>query len=197
MLYPDVRFPNQGGPMEDTKMRPSEVFTTRLRETRKARGLSQTELAHQMTERGRPLSNAALLRIEGGERSLSLDEALALAAVLYVAPAHLLSPPAHEEYVWLTDNYGVDGEGMRAWLLHGDKFIATASDYHRGEHAKAFEQVMLVHARALADAQRGDDKAGMRGQLVALGQAALDYQNALEARGFNVRAEQEPPEEER
>jgi transcriptional regulator with XRE-family HTH domain len=179
--------------MPDKQKRPSEVFATRLREIRRARDLSQTELAHRMTESGRPLSKAALLRIERCERGLSLDEALALAAILHVAPAHLLSPPG-EEIVWLTDNVGVDGEGLRAWLLHGDDFIATASDYHRGEHARALERVVLAHAKALVDAQHGEDKAGMRSQLAALGQVALDYQQALEDRGFELASE---PEEER
>ncbi len=157
--------------MVDKKMSPSEVFAARLRETRRARGFSQTELAHTMTERGRPLSREALLRIENGERGLSLDEALALAAVLYVAPAHLLSPP-DDGIVWLTDTQGVDGEGIRAWLLHGDEFVATASEYQRGERAKAVGRAVLAHATALVDAQRGNDKAGVRVQLAALGTMA-------------------------
>lgn len=175
--------------MEKKEQRPSEVFVSRLRETRDARRLSQAELAQRMTERGRPMSKQALLALENGRRSVSLDEALALAAILYVAPAHMLSPP-DEEIVWLTDTQGVDGEGMRAWLLHGDEFVATASDYQRGELAKGFERVALAHAQALLDAQRGDDKAGVKTQLVALGQTALAYRDALEARGFELSSKQ-------
>lgn len=171
--------------MASKEMRPSRVFGDRLREIRRDRKFSQTELAHRMTERGRPMSKEALLRVERGGRGLSLDEALALAACLHVAPAHLLSPPG-EEIVWLTDKQGVDSEGMRAWLLHGDEFIATASEYQRGELAKALEGVVLAHARALVDAQKGDDKAGVRNQLYALGRAALRYQKALEDRGFEL-----------
>jgi transcriptional regulator with XRE-family HTH domain len=175
---------------KDEEARPSEVFAKRLREMRKARGLSQAELAQLMTERGTPMNKAALLRIEKGERGLSLDEALAFAAVLNAAPAHLLSPRG-EESVWLTDDMAVDGEGMRAWLLHGFEFIATASNYHRGEHAKALERVVVAHAQALVDAVRGDDKAGQREQLAALGQTALAYQRELEARGFDIGGEEE------
>jgi transcriptional regulator with XRE-family HTH domain len=165
--------------MADDQRRPSEVFATRLRDTRKARGLSQTELAQRMTERGRPMSKAALLRIENGERGLSLDEALAFAAVLFAVPAHLLSPP-DDAIVWLTDNMGVDGEGLRAWLLHGYEFIATASDYHRGERAKSLEEVVLAHAQALVDARRGKDKAGEVAALKQLAETSLIYRSQLE-----------------
>jgi transcriptional regulator with XRE-family HTH domain len=175
--------------MAEEEQRVSDVFLMRLREMRRARGWSQAELAAVMTEAGRPMGRAALLRIENGERGLSLDEALSFAAVLHVAPAHLLSPRG-DGIVWLTSKLGVDGEGMRAWLLHGDEFIATASDYHRGEHAKALERVVLAHAKALMDAQNGDDKAGMKTELVALGSAAANYRAALEKRGFELGEEE-------
>jgi transcriptional regulator with XRE-family HTH domain len=165
--------------MADDQRRPSEVFATRLRETRKARGFSQTELAQQMTEQGQPMSKAALLRIENGERGLSLDEALAFAAVLYAVPAHLLSPP-DDAIVRLTDKLGVDGEGLRAWLVHGYEFIATASDYHRGERAKSLEKIVLANAQALVDARRGKDKAGEVAALKQLAETSLVYRSQLE-----------------
>jgi transcriptional regulator with XRE-family HTH domain len=92
-----VRKLHQGGDVAaDKKRRPSEVFAVRLRETRKARNLSQTELARRMTNAGRPMSKEALLRIENGTRGLSLDEAIALIAVLFAVPPHLLTPPGDE-----------------------------------------------------------------------------------------------------
>jgi transcriptional regulator with XRE-family HTH domain len=181
--------------MADDQKRPSEVFATRLRDTRKARELSQTELAQRMTERGRPMSKAALLRIENGERGLSLDEALAFAAVLFVAPAHLLSP-RDEETVWLTDNMAVDGEGLRAWLLHGYEFIATTSDYHRAERAKALEKIVVAHAQALVDAIRGEDTAGEVAALKQLAETSLVYRSQLElieqGAGLRIVTEGEP-----
>jgi transcriptional regulator with XRE-family HTH domain len=165
--------------MADAQMRPSEVFAARLRDTRKAREFSQTELAQLMTERGRPMSKAALLRIEKGERGLSLDEALAFAAVLFAVPAHLLSPRSGE-MIELTDKLAVDGEGLRAWLLHGSEFTATASDYQRGERAKRLEEVVLAHAQALVDARRGEDKAGELEALKKLAETSLLYRKQLE-----------------
>jgi transcriptional regulator with XRE-family HTH domain len=141
------------------RRRPSEVFAARLRETRKARGMSQTDLAQRMTDWGRPMSREALLRIENGTRGVSLDEALALAAALFAVPPHLLTPPG-DEYVWLTDKLGVDGEGMRLWLRSGDAWIAHSGDLPDELVADRLQAAIAVHAQALVDAMRGDDKAG-------------------------------------
>jgi transcriptional regulator with XRE-family HTH domain len=176
--------------MSNQEKHPSEVFRSRLRETRNARGVSQGELARRMRDAGYPMDKSAVLRIEKGERGISLDEALAFAAILFASPAHLLSPPG-DEIVWLTSNRGFDGEGMRAWLLHGDEWIATASDYQRSGHAEMLERVVLAHAKALIDAQRGDDQAGMRAELAALGNAAASYRLALEKRGFELEDEED------
>ena len=163
----------------DEKMRPSAVFAARLREIRKARGLSQELLAHSMTEGGRPLNKAALLRIESGERGLALDEALALAALLHAAPAHLLSPPEEEALVWLTDQRGVDGDGMRDFLRFGEP-LALSPEGQRARLSSSLEQAVIVYARALVDAVQGNDRAGQKEALLALGRMALAHREALE-----------------
>jgi transcriptional regulator with XRE-family HTH domain len=168
-----VRKAHPGGSVADKKRRPSEVFAKRLRETRKARGMSQTELAQRMTDWGRPMSREALLRIENGSRGVSLDEALALAATLFAVPPHLLTPLG-DEYVWLTDKMGVDGEGMRAWLRYGDAFIADSGDLPDELVADRLQEAIAVHAQALVDATRGNDEAGKREALRAIGQAVLE-----------------------
>ena len=114
-----------------------------------------------MTDAGRPMSKAALLRIENGDRGLSLDEALAFAAVLFAVPAQMLTPP-DDETLWLTEKMGVDGEGLRAWLLHGAGFIASDSEYQRDERDKAIGQYTLAAAQAAIDPNRAGDKAGVR-----------------------------------
>jgi transcriptional regulator with XRE-family HTH domain len=99
-------------------MRPSEVFALRLRETREARQQSQVKLAQRMTDAGTPISNRAVRAIERGERGISLDEALAFAAVLNAVPAYLLTPP-DKVWVEVTDVVSVDGAGIRAFLRYG------------------------------------------------------------------------------
>jgi transcriptional regulator with XRE-family HTH domain len=162
--------------MAETRARPSEVFIARLREMRDVRGLSQAELARRMTAAGRPLGKLALMRIESGERGLSLDEALALAALLNVAPAHLLTPPDDGQMVWLTANLGVDGEEMRNFLRFGHPLSRTPERL-----SSELEELALATARALVDATHGNDQAGKQDALRALGLIVLAHRDAMEA----------------
>jgi transcriptional regulator with XRE-family HTH domain len=171
--------------MKDTELRPSQVFAVRLRELRNQRGYSQADLARLMQEAGRPVSKVAVLRIEKGERGLTLDEAIAFARVLGAVPAHMLSP-RDEGLVWITGNQAVDGEGMRAWLRTGEPLGGFQEELRSD-----LEQIVMAHAQALVDAMRGDDAAGKKAALVELGKTALDYQDALmdlERRGFTEAA---------
>jgi hypothetical protein len=123
--------------------------------------MSQAELGRRMREAGYPLDKAAVLRIEKGERGISLDEALAFASVLAAVPAQMLTPPG-DEFVYLTKNVGVDGEGIRAWLRFGDSFIAHSGDLPDELFQDRAMQAMAIHARALVDAERNEDKAGIQ-----------------------------------
>ncbi len=145
-------------------MQPSEVFRRRLRETRKARGLSQAELADQMTAAGQSMHREALLRVENGTRRLSLDEALAFAQVLAASPANLLSPPEGAATAPI-ETIGYDGAGLRQWLATGSGgqawpgHIETADDRALAE--SWFEAVLSALAAALLDAHRAGDKEGV------------------------------------
>jgi transcriptional regulator with XRE-family HTH domain len=165
--------------MADRTMRPSEVFAGRLRETRQARGLSQAELARRLTDAGRPMSKAALLRIESGERGLSLDEALALAHGLNAVAAHLLSPP-NGAFIALTDSFALDGSGLRDWLRYGLWSWEPAPDegHREGERAN-LEATLARLAVALTDAVNGNDKAGMKDVSWAIVETVRQHPEAL------------------
>jgi transcriptional regulator with XRE-family HTH domain len=152
--------------------RPSQVFAARLRETRKARGLSQADLAQRMTEVGRPMNKLAVLRIESGERGLSLDEAFAFADVLNAVPAQMLSPVG-DDLVKLTETHAVDGGGMRAWLRFGGSFIAQGGDIPDERLEDLELQALALHAQALIDANRGGDTAGVKEAFYAIRDVAL------------------------
>src|SRR5215212_2986864 len=131
---------------------PSEAFALRLRETRRARELSQTELARRMTAAGHPMTKAGLLRLENGDRRLTLDEAFALAQVLEAVPAHLLSPPEDREvYVFTTDTSGYDGEALRSWLRFGHPWEEAWIE-REGARNHRIEGEITRHSLALVDA---------------------------------------------
>lgn len=147
---------------DPTRLKPSEVFAVRLRETRIARRISQTELARLVTERGVPMSKAAVLRVENRERGLSLDEALALTMALNAVPAYLLSPP-EGTVVAVNDSFAMDGAGIREWLRYGLWNWEPAPDEgHEDGKRHAFQRNLAALALALVDAVRGNDKAGLR-----------------------------------
>jgi transcriptional regulator with XRE-family HTH domain len=163
---------------EERQMRPSDVFGARLRETRKSRGLSQEALAQAMTSAGRPINKVAITRIERGERGLSLDEAFALALILRVAPAHMFSPD-EGEVVWLTGNQGVDGSGLRNWLMFGDPLLLSPE----GRRARArigFVFGIEELAEALVDAKRGGDQAGVETAAKAIKDRIEAHQEAID-----------------
>jgi transcriptional regulator with XRE-family HTH domain len=168
-----------GEAMAQTKVRPSKVFIARLKELREARGYSRGAVARMMAAAGRPMSKLILLRIESGERGLPLDDALALADVLGVAPAHLLTPP-DGQMVCLTDKRSVDGAGMRNFLRFGHPMLAGTPEGKRARLSATLEEIVLAQAQAFVDATHGGDQAGKLDALQALGETALDYRKALE-----------------
>jgi transcriptional regulator with XRE-family HTH domain len=62
---------------------PESTFANKLRELREERGLSQSQLAAALADKhGITLDPTAITRLEGGSRSVRLDEAVAIADVL-------------------------------------------------------------------------------------------------------------------
>ena len=166
-----------------SKLVPSKVFGSRLRETRKARRISQTALAQRMTDVGRPLDKAAVLRIENGERRLSLDEAIAFASVLNAVPANMLTPP-DDEFLAVTDNVAIDGEALRSWLVTGSALPGwpqhmpgTPEDRLRLD--ALLEDRVAAYAQALVDADRAADLAGTKAAVIAIRGAVLEHRAAI------------------
>jgi transcriptional regulator with XRE-family HTH domain len=77
-----------------TALTPTQVVAARMKKLREKRGWTAAELARQMKAAGIPWERIVVTKLETGRRaSVSVDELLALAAVLNVAPVHLLVPP--------------------------------------------------------------------------------------------------------
>lgn len=64
-----------------------------VRRHRERQGLSTYDLSRLLSEAGRPMTPAAVGRIERAERRVDVGDLMALAVVLNIAPASLLLPP--------------------------------------------------------------------------------------------------------
>jgi transcriptional regulator with XRE-family HTH domain len=78
-------------------MRTSEIFSRRLKDARTRRGWKQSDLSIRVTELGHPLDRATVAKIERGERRVTLDDAVALAAALGFPLMSLLAPEGEED----------------------------------------------------------------------------------------------------
>lgn len=94
---------------------PSEVFRARLREVRRVKGLTQPELSEALASVGVELNEFVITRIESGKRRVSLDEAVALAAVLGPSLLHMLVP-LDDTRVHLTPEMPERAIDARAWI---------------------------------------------------------------------------------
>lgn len=79
--------------------------------------MSQRRLVARLDQLGLPLNQSVITRIERGTRKVSLDEAIALAAALDVAPVHLFLPIGDEGRVSVTPSAEVPARVARQWAL--------------------------------------------------------------------------------
>jgi transcriptional regulator with XRE-family HTH domain len=115
-----------------SRRKPSEIFALRLREFRSGQRVSQSELARRMTEAGYQMTKQAVLRIESGERKVTLDEAIAFSWVLEVAPISLLDP-GDDSYIWPVAGTGIETPNFNNWFVLNDPYLLT----RRGKRTKA------------------------------------------------------------
>lgn len=97
----------------------SEAIGARLNQLRRVHGWSAAQLAEAMTKVGVPWDRQVVSKLENGRRKvLTVDELLALAYVLDIAPVHLLVPTdagASERYA-VTPTVTVSPSAARAWI---------------------------------------------------------------------------------
>lgn len=94
---------------------PSKVFRDRVREARRVRGWTQRDLAAALDRVGVKIDASNVTRLERGNRSVTLDEVIAIAVVLGVSPLHLIVP-LDDNGAQLTPTLTVKTEEARAWL---------------------------------------------------------------------------------
>jgi transcriptional regulator with XRE-family HTH domain len=97
---------------------PTAVCSSRIREIRGARGLSASALANRLADLGRPeLNRSVIANIENGRRdAISLEELVAFALALDVAPLDLVTPAGESAAVTVLPDWEEDAIAFRSWF---------------------------------------------------------------------------------
>src|SRR5215211_3898739 len=93
-----------------------DTTVERIRELRKARGMTQQDLADRIALLGTPMHQTAIARIESGKRELTLAEAFQFAYALDVAPVHLFVPTDSDEPINIGPNVEASPYETRQWI---------------------------------------------------------------------------------
>jgi transcriptional regulator with XRE-family HTH domain len=119
---------------------PETVFAARLREAREAAGMSQAQLAAEVGERhGIQMDPVTVLRMEKGRRRITLNEAVAVAAVLNIRLYDLLLPLPAEILEMNPARVRERAARLTAVLEQLDADIATAETDAAQSRARAGE----------------------------------------------------------
>jgi transcriptional regulator with XRE-family HTH domain len=108
----------------DNKKTPSDLIAARVRQVRTERGMTTAQLADRCADLGAPLLTAqALYKLEGQRESASrrprpvtVDELLALALALDVAPANLVVPLDDDQPWAITETVTERAFEARQWF---------------------------------------------------------------------------------
>jgi transcriptional regulator with XRE-family HTH domain len=119
-----------------------------LQRFRKATGMSQDGLAHELARRGLPFRQQTILKVEGGARPLKFEEAAAIAEILGLASADLL-------FVYSEEQERADATAQLEEALAG-----IAASRRRFEEETTRYTVQQYEAeRRLRDANRAEEEA--------------------------------------
>jgi len=127
---------------------PHGVIAQRVRQLRDGRGWSAERLAQEMTSAGVPWTRIVVTKLETRRRpSISVEELLALAYALGVAPVDLLVPgDADEEPYDVTPTVTEPAAAVREWIAGG--FLRVPANEY--ELALALQWVPKKRGRKLA-----------------------------------------------
>ena len=180
---------------------PSDVVARRVQEVRQSRGWSAQRLAERCAEIGAPhLTAAVVANIETGRRDgegrrrrdITVDELLAFAAALGVAPLHLAIPPTGAEPYAVTPGIVVEPSSARAWVRGEEPLLGTdARTFRTQAPADEFAAPLGTVPRvqdALARVQ--EEQQSMRQLLMTLLLERVDLPEAAEiaAEGAKIAA---------
>jgi transcriptional regulator with XRE-family HTH domain len=176
------------------------VVAARVKQLRKAQGLSAAALAERMSKAGVPWQREVVANLEAGRRaSVSVTELLGLSVVLSVPPVTLLLAPGAAELRYVPMDY-VDAYRGLLWLLAEEPFRANAAAWQdamapvalvRRHHEQvnvleSYLSMMGARERWAAEGQEGADDR-LRLQLMDLQESAAQLrQTRREMRAHGV-----------
>lgn len=156
---------------ESERQRPGQIFGRRVEEWRRRRGWTQEQLAAKLRELEYPMVRATVAKIEGrGSRAANarLEDVLAFALALGVAPVHLIVPDDDEAALAIAPNRPELAPVARAWIrgdwplgdADANAYLTDETPDSRRERAaeltkdrtplqRAILPEMLVHTRAI------------------------------------------------
>lgn len=145
---------------------PHRAIADRVRELRKKRGWSAAHLAAELAKAGIPWDRSIVAKFENGQRaSLSVEELLALAYVLSVAPVHLMVPIADDDEPYeVVPGVARRRETIRAWIRgleepFGDPRIYAAEAPEHEKRPDAHGRI--AHVQAVAQMREAAEKLGI------------------------------------
>lgn len=107
----------------------AEAVAKNVTALRGKRRLSQQALAALMGELGRPMQSSAIAKIEKGDRRVDVDDLVALAVALNVAPARLLLPDLDvDEPVQVTPTRAVPSYAAWQWATGQHSLLSAEHD---------------------------------------------------------------------
>lgn len=119
---------------------PRSMFSRRLREHRRAAGLTQAGLADLISERiDATLDGTAITRIERGERGVKLEEAVAAAQALRIPLAALVSDEPAEDARLRELHTALERERGRMAAAEEEMRQATAAMVHIEQEMERLE----------------------------------------------------------
>jgi transcriptional regulator with XRE-family HTH domain len=137
---------------------PTAAIARQVRQLRSARGWSGRQLAERMTDEGIAWDRSIVANLENGRRrTVSVDEWLALALVLDVAPLHLLVPVEGGDYA-VTPQTSADIRTVRSWVRGYESELSKSEQFlrhqPRDEQGDPIERLSETVAHVAAELER-------------------------------------------
>lgn len=112
--------------MTDTTV--AATVAARVAEVRNRRGYKLRELSRRLADLGYSMDPSALMRLERGERKVTLDDVMALALALDVSPDALAIPLDDGRQVAVTKNVVHPAHFVRDWFTGTSLFSLPGED---------------------------------------------------------------------